>query len=570
MGNFLSTQNMFSCGEVSPEFYATKNVHGLTKLENMDVLQSGGLKRRPGLKSVKTINGESILIPFIVNDTEKYLILVRDSAMDVYSNDVKIKSLPTPWAVADFKKLQYAQRFNKLFFVHPNYKPRVLTRTGNNFNISTFVFKANSDASANMPFTRFEDTDGMSITISNSDIDNNHAVFTTSADFFTDASVGQVLLALSKQWTVQTVQGARVATVYTNGGYTLPNDPVYDWYECVFSDKRGWPACVSFHQNRLVFAGTPSAPNGIWMSKTGDYYNFDTGTGLDDDAIYTSLLSAQHHQICTIVSSDKLQILTSLGEWAISNSPLTPSSVNIKQHTSVGSGTYRYLPPQQIEGSTVFIAKSGKDIRELDLDALGEHYNATDLCVLSKHLMNTPISMAYSQQKHQLFVVMDNGIMAVLNKYSGTDISAWGTYTTDGKFKYVCVFDNVVYVIVDRNDTYSLEKFDDTCLSDAGTHGFSYQISAFPMIVNGHCPKKVRIRKVSLRVKNTKTLFINEKRLEIPNWVYADDNPGYNGDLYVNMLGTENETMKPLWSVSSIEQLPATILSVSVDGWYAI
>ena len=426
------------------------------------------------------------------------------------------------------------------------------------------------DASANMPFTRFEDTEAMSITISQSDIDNSHAVFTTSADFFTDASVGQVLLALSKQWIVQSVQNARVATVYTNGGYTLPNAPVYDWYECVFSDKRGWPACVSFHHNRLIFAGTPSAPNGIWMSKIGDYYNFDTGTGLDDDAIYTSLLAAQHHQICTVVSSDKLQILTSLGEWAISSSPLTPSSVSIKQHTSVGSNADIYLPPQQIEGSTVFVAKSGKDIRELDLDALGEKYNATDLCALSKHLMNNPISMAYSQQKHRLFIVMANGIMAVLNKYSGTDISAWGTYTTDGKFQYVCVFDDIVYVIVNRNGTYSLEKFDDTCLSDAGTYGFSYRVSAFPMIVNGHCPKKIRIRKVSLRVMNTKTLFINEQRIEIPNVVYTDDNPGYTRDLSVNMLGIQNETMKALWSLSSSEQLPATILSISIDGWYSI
>lgn len=570
MGNFLSTQNMFSCGEVSSEFYATNNLHGLTKLENMDILQSGGLKRRPGLKSVKTISGESVLISFIVNDTEKYLVLVRDSAIDIYSNDVKIKTLPAPWSEADFPKLQYAQRFNKLFFVHPNYQPRVLTRTENNFNIATFVFKANSDASANMPFTRFEDTDGMSITVSQSNIDNNHAVFTTSADFFTDTSVGQTLLVISKQWIVQTVHSARTATVYTNGGYILPNAPVYDWYECVFSNKRGWPACVSFHQNRLIFAGTPSAPSGIWMSKTGDYYNFDTGTGLDDDAIYTSLLSTQHHQICTLVSSDKLQILTSLGEWAISSSPLTPSSVSIKQHTSVGSNTDRYLPPQQIEGSSVFIAKSGKDIRELDLDALGENYNATDLCALSKHLMNTPISIAYSQQKHQLFVVMADGTMAVLNKYPGTDISAWGTYTTDGKFQYVCVFDDIVYVIVNRNGTYSLEKFDDTCLSDAGTYGFSYRISAFPMIVNGHCPKKIRIRKVSLRVMNTKTLFVNEQRVELPNAVYTDDNPGYSGDLSVNMLGTQNETVKALWSVSSSEQLPATILSVSVDGWYSI
>ena len=454
--------------------------------------------------------------------------------------------------------------------MHPDYQPRVLTKTPDNFNLAGFNFRVNPDISVNMPFTRFEDTDSITITITHSDIDNNHAVFTTNADFFTNDSVGQTLLAISKQWTVESVQTSRIATVYTNGGFSLPTAPVYDWYESVFSNKRGWPSCVSFYQNRLVFGGSPSYPNGVWMSKTGDYYNFDTGTGLDDDAIYTALLSTQHHQIYTFVSSDKLQILTSIGEWAISNSPLTPSSVNIKQHTSVGSNTDRYLPPQQIEGSTVFISKSGKDIRELDLDALGENYNATDLCALSKHLMNTPISMSYSQQKHKLFVVMIDGSMAVLNKYSGTDISAWGTYTTDGAFKYVCVFNDCVYVIVDRSGARSLEKFDDECLSDAETHVFSYKVSAFPIIVKGHCPDKIRIRKVSLRVMNTKTLFVNEQRIEISNSVYTDDNPGYSGDLSVNLLGIERETMKPLWSVTSSEQLSATILSVSVDGWYSI
>lgn len=570
MGNFLSTQNVFSCGEVSPEFYATGKTHGLMKLENMDVLQSGGLKRRAGLKPITNISGEAILVPFVVNETEKYLVLVRNTAIDIYSNDVKIKSIPAPWAAADLKKLQYAQRFNKLFFVHPDYQPRVLTRIPNNFDLSGFGFRVNADISVNMPFTRFEDTDGITITITNSDIDNNHAVFTTSADFFTNESVGQTILAISKQWIVESVQSNRIATVYTNGSFTLPGSPVSDWYESVFSNKRGWPSCVSFCQNRLVFGGTPSYPNGIWMSKTGDYYNFDTGTGLDDDAIYTELLSAQHHQICTIVSSDKLQILTSVGEWAISSSPLTPSSVNIRQHTSVGSATDRYLPPQQIEGSTVFISKSGKDIRELDLDALGENYNATDLCALSKHLMNVPISMAYSQQQHKLFVVMQDGYMAVLNKYSGTDIAAWGKYITDGEFKYVCVFDDFVYVIVDRQGTYSLEKFDIDCLSDANTYDFSYKISAFPIIVNGYCPNKIRIRKVSLRVLNTKTVFLNGQRIEIPNAVYTDDNPGYCGDLSVNMLGTECETMNSLWTISSNEQLPATILSVSIDGWYSI
>lgn len=568
MGNFLKTQNSFSCGEVSPDFFAKDNIQGVSKLENMDVLQSGGLKRRAGLNKISSLSSNSILVPFPITETEKYLLVIYNSAIAVYCNDVKITTIASPWSSADIDKLQYAQRFNTLIFVHPNYQPRVLTKKANGFTLDTLQFYVNSDLSINAPFTRFDDTKGVSINITSSDIDNNHAVFTTSADFFTNNSVGLRINAISKQWVVESVQSARIATVYTNGDFSFPGTPVYDWNEIVFSNTRGWPACISFHQNRLVFGGTASIPNGIWLSKTGDYYNFDVGSGLDDDAIHTTLLSAQHHQISTIVSSDKLQILTSVGEWAISSSPLTPSSVNIKQHTSVGSIITRYLPPQQIEGCTTFVSKSGNDIRKLDLDALGENYSANDLCPYSKHLINNPISMAYHPSDHKLFVVMSDGYMAVLHKYE--NIAAWGKYTTDGDFKYVCVFNDDVYVVVDRKNTFSLEKFDDTCLSDAGNYGFSYTVSSLPLVVNGHSPKKIRIRKISIRVIDTKSVFINGYRVEIPDYVYENNHVGYDGDLSMNMLGTEHSTINSLWSLSSSEQLPATVLSVSIDGWYQI
>ncbi len=570
MGNFLKTQNNFSCGEISPDFYATNNGKGLSKLENMDVLESGGLTRRPGLKKIANVVNGAIIVPFPISESEKYLLIIYNITTEIYHNDEKIATINSPWHTEDLSKLQYAQRFNQIFFVHPDYSPCVLTKTGDVFSINNFVFASNEIGEAKVPFTRFDDTKDISITITSSTIDYNHVTFTTSADFWTENSLGLRFYAIGKQWVITEVQSARIAIASTNGDFSYPQNAVTDWQESVFSNKRGWPISVSFHQNRLIFGGTKSMPNCLWMSKVGDYHNFDTGTGLDDEAIYVTLLSAQHHQICTVVSSDKLQVLTSVGEWAISNSPLTPSNVNVKQHTSVGSVATRYLPPQQIEGRTVFIAESGKDIRELDLDVLGESYNATDLCVFAKHLMNTPISVAYNQTTHQLFVVMNDGYMSVLNKYSNTDIAAWGKYLTDGDFKYVCVLDNYTYVIVSRNETTTLEKFDASCLKDADNYNFSYTISAFPMIVNGYCPKKIRVRKISVRVINTKTIFVNSYRLEIPNDVYADGNSGYKGDLSMNFLGTQNDTTQPMWTIASDEQLPATILSVTTDGWYSI
>ena len=570
MGNFLKTQNVFSYGEVSPEFYAINNNNGLACLENMDVLSSGALKRRPGLKQISEIPDNAVLVPFQISESEKYLLVMYGRIIDVYENDTKIDSLFASWTTLNLKQLQYAQRFNKIFFVHPDFRPQIFTKDASGFHMDSFAFHINTDVTINIPFMRFDDMDGVSITITNSDIDNNHAVFTADKDIWSADWVGERLLVNDKQWVVESVQSARVATVVTNGSFSCPGYAINDWYVAAFSNKRGWPRAVSFHQNRLVFGGTKSSPNNIWMSKVGDYNNFDAGSGLDDDAIFTTLLSSQHHQISTIVSSDNLQILTSVGEWAISNSPLTPSNVNIKQHTSVGSITNVYLPPQQIEGATVFVSQSGKDVRELDLDDLSQHYNANDLCSWAKHLMQNPISIAFNQLTHQLFVVMSDGYMAVLNKHPNTDINAWGKYITDGSFKYVSVFDNYTYAVVKRDSKYYLEKFDGAYLIDAQTHNFTYKISALPIIVNGHNPEKIRARKISLRVKDTKTVFINNQRVEIPNSVYDENCAGYNGDLSVNLLGTQINTMEPLWTLSSSEQLSATILSVTVDGWYLI
>lgn len=569
MGNFLKTQYAFSSGEIAPEFYATNNMFGVSLLENMDVLQSGGLKRRPGLKKIKSVASNSILVPFVISESEKYLLAIYQNTIDVFQNDVKIKTLFAPWMASELKNLQYAQRFNKIYFVHPNHKPQIFSKTSSDFNITDFNFYMNADLSINIPFIRFEDTRNIDITITNGD-DNNHATFTASGDMWDNTWIGTRLYANNKQWLVESVQSARVAIVHTNGNFTLPNDPVSDWYEAAFGNRRGWPVSVSFHQNRLVFGGTSSVPNNIWMSKIGEYNNFDVGTGLEDEAIFATLLSAQHHQICTIVSSYALQILTSVGEWAISNSPLTPSNVDIKQHTSVGCITTGFLPPQQIDGSTVFVSASGKDIRELDLDTLNDKYNSVDLCAFSKHLMNNPVSMAYNSGTHQLFVVMDNGTMAVFNKYANTEIAAWARYTTDGQFKYVSVMNNETYVVVKRKNINYLEKFDNSCLMDAGQYGFSYRVSALPMIVNGHAPKKIRLRKISLRVMNTKTLFVNDYRMEIPNYAYNEGSQGYTGDLSMNLLGVQCETMEPLWSISSSEQLPVTILSVTIEGKYLI
>lgn len=570
MVDFIKTQNSFSNGAVAPEFFANDNLSGLSKLENIDVLPSGALSRRCGLSKVCDLLKVAKLIPFSVSDAEQYIIALADERLWVIAPDGTLaQSIISPWAYNDVASVQYAQRFGTIIFVHPDYQPRILKKTSNGFTLSSFAFSVNDNMTQNMPFMKFDDAEGITITVTANGGGNNYATFTTSSDFWTADCVGEPILLMGLQWRIDSVTNATTAVAYTNSTYTLPQSPIKNWLEAAFSNRRGWPRSITFHQDRLVFGGSRDWPSGVWMSQVGKHNNFSVGTGLDDEAIFITLTSQQRQQICTVVSSDNLQILTSVGEWAISNKPLTPASVDIKQHTSVGSVASQYLPPQKIEGSTVFISRNMHDLRELSLDELGENYNANDLCAMSKHLMTGPVDMAYNPSTRQLFVVMSDGTMAVLNQNAGLGISAWGQYTTDGKFISVAVVDDNTYVVVKRGNVISLEVFDDNALSD-GDFDFAFCAAGLPLRASGHNVSRLRIRKIMARVLNTKSLFINGARITLPNEVYAENADGFSGDVSVNILGTSRECINAPWEIHGNEQLPATILSVSVFGNYGI
>ena len=568
MGNFVKTEKSFADGEVSINFFENDNLHGLGLMENFDVCAGGGLVRRPGLKKVSQLIADARLVSFSTSENEEYILAIMNGRIRIYANDTFVQDVITPWTSSDIPNIQYAQRFGTMFFVHPDYAPRILYRENGVFKIKTFSFAESDDMdNVQMPFMRFEGSENITITVSRSGSDTH---FTTNENFWTSDHVGGHLSALGKSWLINSYISATDIIVTCNGAYTMPNDPITDWQEAVFSPYRGWPSTITFYQDRLVFGGAKSWPGGIWMSRVGQHGNFNLGTGLDDEAIFFTLLSDRRQQVCALVSSDNLQILTSEGEWAVSSKPVTPETVNVKMHTSIGSIADRYLPPQQMEGKTIFVSKNKHEIRQLGLDDFGENYNADNLCALSAHLMTDPIDISYNKNTKKLFVVMSNGNMSVLNYDATVGVSAWGRYTTNGKFKSIAVCDGKTFVVVKRGNDFFLERFDDSEFVDAGNYEYTAVAKGLPLLTSGHNAKYIRITKITVRVYDTKTLFINDERAVLPNEIYDADSPGFNGDVSINVLGTKTDLVDKPWKISTTDNLPLKILSVTIYGRYQI
>ena len=568
MGNFIRTQKSFANGEISTNFFENDDIQGVAYMENFDVCAGGGLRRRPGLKKSVKLIGNARLVSFSASETEEYILAMMNGRIRIYANDSFVQDVLTPWTIADIPNVQYAQRFGTMIFVHPDYAPIVFYNDNGVFKIKNFAFSKSLDTkNIEIPFMRFEDSENVTITITNSG-DTIH--FIASEDFWTQNNVGGHLFAVGKTWLVTSYVSATDIIVVCNGTYTMPNAPVSDWQEAAFSPRRGWPSAITFHQDRLVFGGAKSWPGGIWMSHVGQHGNFDIGTGLDDEAIFLTLLSDRRQHICTLISSDNLQIFTSEGEWAISNKPLTPESVNIKMHTSIGSVADKYLAPQQMEGKTVFVSKNKRDIRQLCLDDLGENYNANNLCALSEHLITDPIDIAYDKNMKKLFVVMSDGNMAVLDYDTSLGILAWGRYTTDGQFMSVTVSGEKTFVVVKRGDNFYIEYFSDSEFVDNENYEYSANVHGLPLLTSGHNAKYIRITKIMVRVYDTKTLFINGERAILPNDVYDTDSSGFSGDVSINVLGTSSDLVDAPWKISTTDSLPLKILSVTIYGRYQI
>lgn len=99
--------------------------------------------------------------------------------------------------------------------------------------------------------------------------------------------------------------------------------------EPAWSNARGWPKVVSFFQNRLVFAGSISLPNGVWLSVINSAYNFDDSESLDDNAISWYPANGLINLIVAITSARSLMVHTNNGTLStplLNEAPLTPTN----------------------------------------------------------------------------------------------------------------------------------------------------------------------------------------------------------------------------------------------------
>lgn len=525
MPKTLAFKCNFSSGVIDPRLQSRLDLshyeNGMDVGDNVRVIPYGGVRRRGGRRHLYTIpsavGGNGMLAAFSFNSTDQQYLLVfvelriyffRNSALITNINGSGNDYLVSPWPIAIARELKWTQSADTMIVVHEDYAPRSLVRgaTDATWTLSTITFTRQpkidyADSLSPAPtsevqsvvFTGFVTGNTFKLDLENVTSDN------ITYDSVNTASTAQrIAEALAANYKVATGEVACVfaaGTTYTvtiSGGSARDYDVMSGYAtsgagtiavtettagvprtEDAWSATRGWPRSVTFYEARLIFGGSKSKPQTLFMSKTNGFYDFDLGSGLDDDGIQRTLDTDQINAIQSVTPGRHLQVYTEGAEFFCPDFPITPANSSFRPQTTFGAAQ---PDPLQLEGATLFLDRYARSLNQFLYNDVEAAYTATSLSRIAASLLNTPVDADVQRSSaddntNYVHLVNTDGTTAVLSHLRSEEIAAWTRDLTPGVDLSIAALGENVYVLVRRVDgvganAWSVEHYRDDFYTD--------------------------------------------------------------------------------------------------------
>jgi hypothetical protein len=251
--------------------------------------------------------------------------------------------------------------------------------------------------------------------------------------------------------------GAAISVIESGGLYSSSF-----WAFGAFSPLQGYPSTVTYVPDRLVFAGTPGQPVGVFGSQTSFYNNFAVSKpGVNSDAFTIFLNSRQLNTICDLVPLQDLIIGTANVIWRLWAGPtgaaLGPLSIDATPQAFVGETAS--AAAALYGDSMIYAIYGGRRIRDLIYQFQFDKYVGSELTAYSRHLIpfgNYVARLQYAPDPWgQLFVQTEpNNALLSCTYVRDQGMIAWSRWDTQGSFDDAIVVPEnnsyALYVIVNR------------------------------------------------------------------------------------------------------------------------
>ena len=350
----------------------------------------------------------------------------------------KVFEIATPYTTAQLFDIKFAQSADVMYITHPSHEVEKLSRTGHTaWTLTDVDFTKGPMQDANTTTTTLnpgQSAVGTSIALvasATTGINSGSGFLATDVGRFVFLSGGY-----AKITGVTNTTNAVVSIVVALSGASA----TADWRLGAFSDTTGHPSCVTFFEQRLVFAGTTNQPQTIFFSRSGDYENMDAnlgGTVADDDAIIYTIASNQVNAIRFMTATRTLILGTAGGEFTVSgggtDSAVTPTNILIKKQSNHGAANVDAIA---VGNATLFLQRAKRKVRELAYNFDVDGYIAPDMTILAEHITESGITqMSYQQEPNQIiWGVRDDGELIGLTYQREQQVTAWHRHIFGGRF----------------------------------------------------------------------------------------------------------------------------------------
>jgi len=426
------------------------------------------------------VNGKRFLVADKTTNTfelqDKDGVDINSSAFTTYTSggvSNKVFELATPYTTAQLFDIKFAQSADVMYITHPSHEVEKLSRTGHtSWTLTDVDFTNGPFQDANITTTTLTpasaSTGSRNITASaTTGINNDQGWLATDVGRQIHFNSGYATITAI---TSSTVVVANVTTAFTNA------NAITAWQLGAFSDTTGHPSCVTFFEQRLVFAGTTNQPQTIFFSKSGDYENMDAnigGTIADDDAIIYTIASNQVNAIRFMTATRTLILGTAGGEFTVSgggtDSAVTPTNILIKKQSNHGSANVDAIA---VGNATLFLQRAKRKIRELAYNFDVDGYIAPDMTILAEHVTEGGLTqIAYQQEPNQIvYGVRGDGELVGLTYQREQQVTAWHRHIFGGRFG-VATITVSDYANITTGTKLTLTKSDGTTVDFTSTTG---------------------------------------------------------------------------------------------------
>jgi hypothetical protein len=434
-----------------------------------------------GVGGMTEVNGKRFLVADKTTNTfelqDKDGTDINSSAFTTYTSggvSNKVFEISTPYLEAELFDLKFAQSADVMYICHPNHEAEKLSRTGHtSWSLTDVDFLDGPYLDTNISTT--------TITMSAHTVGTGR---TMTASAVTGINGGSGFLTTDVGRLVRFRDGYGKITGRTNTTVVTveiledmgSSSASIDWSLGAFSDTTGHPSCVTFFEQRLVFAATINNPQTVYFSKSGDYENMDAnigGTIADDDAIIYTIASNQVNAIRFMTATRTLIIGTAGGEFAVSgggaDNAITPTNILIKKQSNHGAANIDAI---SVGNATLFLQRARRKIRELAFNFDVDGYVAPDMTILAEHITKGGLTqVAYQQEPNQIiYATREDGELVGLTYQREQQVTAWHRHIFGGRFGIATITVSD-YANIANKTKITLTKSDGTTVDFESTTG---------------------------------------------------------------------------------------------------